>query len=418
MLVNIFRAFGILLAFLTTLVIYSYFPAEVSSNMFVYIGIVQIAAVLCKLGFDESLLKHAADERMKSKMDDEYKGADFNHLCRIMIPAVFIALITSFAYTRFLNQSFQMISIYFGIISIITNTGLGIILQGRGFYKVSIMILHVIPNTLIIMLLLISSLFYSIPYQISNIFIFSYGISSTVAVKFVIKNKMVDWANLNYLRSTNGIDTFKLIKSNVAYWVNAIASLTFLHIPVIIADVYLTDAFVADLAFALKVSQIYIVISVIINFQFMPNIRSLYKSKKTKEIQTLYLRTSFWALCSCVALTLLLFLAYKLTVELGMLTNYRVVTIVFTLSCGTFLSVLLGPIGALYVMADHQKRNMLASIVVLFVGITGIFYCAYFEFENYFVLVLACVIPFSKLLLVLDFVLYYRAGIKNKFYGV
>jgi len=391
----IFRFIGILTTLGAIFLIYLTLEKDISSIIFVFIGLCQLLSVLFKMGIDDRLLKYSADAKNdKSQQRDFELLLNFSPLILLFI-LTFLTIAINIDSQLIIRTNINLFILTASAIFYTFNSSLSIILQGRGYLKLSVLSLQILPNIIIMFFLIyteVAFLYFQVIFFASYLISFIFNIICLWCLSLL---PLSDESSLRYTFFPSKAD----IQKQRTYYLNSLSTLSTQSLPILIVGYFFNADFSSDFSFSFRLCQSLFAILILVNFVFAPDVRRKITSGRISEAFTSY--KYYRKLSGLLAIAGFL----MLNITLRVMNNFIPVEMEFVqlmaliLSAGIAVNVSFGPIGMLFIMTDNEKMNTHSGLLVLVAVFLGTIIISYLQFEVILLIYLSTVYSLGKIYL-------------------
>lgn len=356
--ISALRGLGVLAGFGATLAVWIFLDTEQAGIYYSALALFFLFAYFTKFGIDDFSLKSAATDIEDQSLLNTFIKSTVIYLC------IFALLIASFPLIRpYIIEVYGdsvlvvLINLFLGLFFFQAAQTIGVILQGRGRYKSSIVLVYFFPQSLQIILISLFQL--NTAEHISLVFSGTYFLSSVLAVIIFVRGlENLSFAKIQWLYKSGDIPEL------FTYWVTSVSAQLQLHAPTAISASYLEYTQVALLAFTLKCCQLSYSLLVIVNYNFAPRARKLFLQGDLSRVWSLYKKSALICLQVLVGLTIAVYIGFKI-MHFANVTKFIQIELLFwVLWPSFFINVAFGPIGFLLIMTNKQKVLAQISLVL------------------------------------------------------
>lgn len=353
MLEYILRISGLATSMALSFHVAAIYPAIVAANFLAAYSLIMICAQIGKFGLEEFLLKYfrySNPELMATRGDlaKPYKS---------LVAVLFACSFVMFAFFSFVespnSNNLQITGFLLALSALVLIAILAAVWQSNSHFLISSLLGYfAFPTTLFIIIFLFEA-----PNPISAIY-YSAGIIGLVTLMTGILRNDIDLKTLTSITSIP-----RLLRHTWIYLMAGFGTYGLLHLPVILANVFMDPIFTRDLALSLRLSQPMLIAVALLNFKFAPKAREYYLDNNLVDLHRYYLRLFFFSFAIVSAMTLGALTVWT-TVQIfefgaiAALINPQVTIVIWVAFA---LNATLGPIGQLMIMTDREKLNFFVS---------------------------------------------------------
>lgn len=370
------KVLGALGGYFVTLVIARSYDIEEASTFYILFSFYTFIIQSGKFGIDFLILR---DKRYKGHIIKPYSFLLLSLLISIILLIVTVFLSTFFDYSD-LNYDYLEFNLIAasGVLAIIFNQ-CALSLQVKGKTFISVTIINIVPNYFLLFCLLTFKL-----ENISSLLLLFMLLNFTnLILSYLIVRRINGGWNLSKLFNSLGDiwNDFKYV--SIPSWLNVLARQLTIFLPIFISTVKLTNLDNAILNSSFRVTLVFGLVLVSINYVVAPKFSKLYNNSDYVSLNLIYHHV----------LKLLYFIAVPLSIFIISLDDfvmglfgkeYANYGYIFSIiAFGQVISIITGPSGILLVMSGNQKlvmklgflglciTSIISNLLIDYFGLTG-----------------------------------------------
>tara|TARA_B110000305_G_scaffold239378_1_gene307010 strand:- start:1284 stop:2471 length:1188 start_codon:yes stop_codon:yes gene_type:complete len=376
--ISLFRGLGAFASIALVYVVYYFYSLSISAEFFLFSSLCAFTTVVLKYGLDDYILKN------------------FSQSCQLNpLYLIFKALILSFLIVIFIiipvlpiYYKFSVPWYFFLVVPLsVANTLSSSYFQARKDFYVSL-----IGSSFIVPLATILIILIFLPSDLNKLvssFCLAIFLQSAFLVSIFLQKKIY-----NYEKQKNEI----FGRTQLVLWLNTIIGISSIHLIILVSNSFMTLEQFTNFVLILRTCQSAMMVTVVINFTFIPYYRACIVEGRFFDASILFNRTCYLGLLASITMTGLFWVAFKdfftfiPSSLLEMKTNF------FLLWPGFALSLCFGSIGYVFIMNSKERISTFVGFIVLIFQIFLIHGIEYYSYES-FLIFMSLSYAFAKIIL-------------------